>query len=222
MRIKIDKDILNKIKEENNPSCEAELINAAIDEEFQSPEPDFELIDELSEELLAILNAEADSTLYLSSDDVIGSGDAKKIRVSKILIRILAVAAIIIATTISVNAAYRSATGSGIISGIVNSVEKNVTTEAKETSSTVKKYATTKHNSADSEAFEKTTEKKKTETESSTEDFSINGNIGERVTEATQANSENEPESLPDVSDEEEYGIGAENGGDGTEVSEGD
>ena len=143
MWVKLDENILKNILDEKYNIDEAALlINELIEKEFEKEEPDFNLIEEYSDALIEIQNGNAEA---IEIPEFKVKDSKKRIKFSRTFIRIILIAAILLATTITANAAITGATGKGIIENISIAVS-NDKKEEKETTSqtTTKPYTTAK------------------------------------------------------------------------------
>ncbi len=131
MTVKFNSEILNNIiNEKVNTEDALLLINEIIDKELEKDEPDFEYIEECTDALLELQNENSDNIeikpfVYLKRKNV------GKLKLTKTAVRIILIAAILLATTITASAAVKNVTGKGIIENIVS--PETETTVAEET-----------------------------------------------------------------------------------------
>ncbi len=140
MDLVLDKRVMDNILEVKNFNAEAkELLNLLIDKELEKEdnEIDFEFIDECSDAIVEIeLNAENTSRVIfplLSSRRFLSRAGAVGFKSLSRSARVMLVAAVILATTITANAAVGSITGTTIFRSIVSTLsaddeEEEVTT----------------------------------------------------------------------------------------------
>ncbi len=221
MSVNFDKDVLKRITDEKFNNDEAFLLlNNAIDSELEKESPNFDYIDECTEALIKLQNGDfkEEKIEVKPFKGYNEEGSAKRIKLSKALVRTLLIAAVILATTITANATYTSVTGKNLFDVIVNtadgqkkpaseeaSKETKQSTTKRKTSSTENDYHSSKRNTTTEKKTETTTERE----EKVTEHTHIEGAIGETIPKDDETtlppviNDETQPEepeaTVPDT-----------------------
>ncbi len=144
MSVKFNSEILKRIVDEKvNTEDAVLLINELIDKELEKENPDLDYIDECSDALLELQNESVDSN-EIKPFEFRKNDEKRNFRLTKTAIKIILVAALLFATTITASAAVKSVTGKGLIESIVikqsqSAPEKETTTAAETTTRAVKR-----------------------------------------------------------------------------------
>lgn len=207
--MKTNSKILNEIINENK--TDALLLNEIIEGEMKSENPDFELIDNCADAVLEIKDEEVECEI--PKFKYYGEKKNRYI-LGKTVFRIALVAAVILATTLTANAAVKGVTNKGIIENISIAVskDKKVTTTAVETTTESTTDDTTKSttvhiNKKKQRKRKKHSKVKEYKPEKKTGEYSEE--YGEEESESEE--SEETQQDLPEETHEEESEPSSEN-----------